>query len=724
VVDDYLEDEPAILGAIVDVDIPGVGSWRAAGGYLDSSRTELLEPDTRFIAGSITKMFTAVLVLQLIEEGRVRLDGPLLEYLPSDWSAMLGQIEHVDEITVEHALAHRSGLQDVTDSDAFFQAAYLDSKAGLTPTDIIRRVRREGKLEFRPGQNYEYSNVNYLLLGGLIEQVSRRTYRQSLRENIFDGIGLESTSLVGDTFGSVEGPLACGYTTIEGVPRDGREVGVEWAHAEGGIITTARDLIDFFQALAAGDLFRNVATYARMSRPVGHNGSYGLGIEIIDDPDIGRYYGHRGSFMGSRAILARFPDEGMTVAISHNYLRFSTSGPEDLLRRVVRSLRGEAPENEKPDLELEGPELLADSSDLVINEDAPTSGGWDFAPREEWSLDRLRDLPLDLVSDMDVGDDGLLYVLDRGTALIGVVDADGNLLRSFGGRDDGERFVDPQQLFVTPHCIHVLEMGESGDRIKTYDRGGNQLETTDVGRDVSPRLFLNDERYVAVRSGPDPLHRPTHELLELASLSRDDRSALLRFPAEDKLVLEVMVPRGRYILGEADIRIFPRLIVHFDGEMLYLGRSDDYVIRRIDPTGKVQLAFAVAGREREPLPRDYAVNRADGTEVPGGKMTAETKERFLAGFPQRQTFYTRILTDERGLIYVLVPDVTDPETQRIDLFSPDGRYLYRAFLQLPDGIERIRRLEVAGDHLYVLVDRADRGRRLVKYGIRRPLPPP
>jgi D-alanyl-D-alanine carboxypeptidase len=723
VVDDYLEDEPSILGAIVDIDIPGVGSWEAAAGYLDSSRTALLEPDTRFIAGSITKMFTAVLVLQLVEEGQVRLDGSLLEYLPPDWSAMLGQIEHVDEITVEHALAHRSGLPDVVASNAFFEAAYLDSAAALMPTDVVRWVRRVGELEFRPGQYYDYCNVNYLLLGGLIEHVSGLTYRQSLRENIFDRIGLEHTSLVGATFGSVDGRLARGYTTIEGVSYDGRQVGVEWSHAEGGIITTAGDLIVFFQALAAGKLFSDAATYARMRQPVGHNESYGLGIEIIDDPDIGRYYGHRGSFMGSRAILAHFPDEGMTVAISHNYRRFSMLGPEDLLRRVVRSLRGAAPENEEPDLDLEGPELLADSSKLVVNEDAPTSGEWDFAPREEWSLARLGNLPLDLVGDIDVGDDGLLYVLDRGTALVAALDADGNVLRTFGGRDDGERFEDPLKLFVTRRCIHVLAMGGKGDRIKTYDRRGNQLETTDVGRDLSPRVFVDDDRYAAVRSGTDPLNRPAHELLELESLSRDDRSALLRFPAEDKLIMEVMVPRGRYILLEDDTRIFPRLIVHFDGEMLYVGRSDTYVIRKIDLSGEVQLAFAVSGREREPLPRDYAVNLAGRTEVPGGKMTGETKERFLAQFPERQTLYTNILTDERGLIYVFVPDVTDPATREIDIFSPDGTYLYRALLELPGVIERIKRLEIADEHVYALVAHADRGTRLVRYGIRRPLPP-
>jgi D-alanyl-D-alanine carboxypeptidase len=679
-----------------------------------------IEPDTRFIIGSVTKIFTAVLVHQLLEQGQVELHGPIIDYLPQDWSAILQEIQHGDAITVEHALSHRSGIPDVTNSEAFMEAAYFDSAAALKPLDVVRMVQQRGELEFTPGEAYDYSNVNYILLGALIEQVSGLSYRQSLERNILDRIGLENTSLVGTTYGSFDGTIAHGYTVVGDVSYDGRAVNVEWAHAAGGIISTAGDLITFYKALASGQLFDDAGTYQRMCQLVGHNEVYGRGLEVIDDPDIGLYYGHRGSFMSSRAIVAHFPEERMTIAVDHTYDGFSLSQPADLVKLVVQSIRGEPPV-ENADLEFEGAAILADSSNLVVNQDAPANGEWDFAAKEEWRLDRLGHLPLRMVGDIQVDDDGSLYLLDRGSAQIAVLDAHGNLLRSFGGRGDGPRFEYPLDLFVTPSFVHVLDMGTSGDRIKTYDKSGNYIETFGVEPGVSLRSFIDDDRYVAVRSGRHPLNRPTHELLEILSLTREERSVLMKFPAEDKLIMEVMVPRGRYILGEDDINIFPRLVVHSVGELIYVGRSDAYVIKKLDRPGNEQLAFALAGRERALLPGDYAVKLASRTQVAGREMTGETERQFIRRFPERQTFYTKIIADGQGLVYVFVPDITDFGTQEIDIFSPAGSYLYHARLELPAGLERIRPLEFGGEQLYALAKSEAGATWLIKYRIQRPV---
>jgi D-alanyl-D-alanine carboxypeptidase len=720
VVDEYLNEDSIILGTVVKVDIQGAKFYQAAVGFTDSTRTVPVEPDTRFIVGSVTKTFTAVLVHQLIEQGQVQLQAPLIDYLPPDWSAILEEIEHADEVTVEQALIHRSGLPDVTNSEAFMEAAYFDSTAALKPLDIVRMVGQAGALEFMPGEAYDYSNVNYILLGGLIEQVSGLTYRQSLQQNILDRIGLENTSLVGVTYGSFDGTLAHGYTTVGVASYDGHDVNVEWAHAAGGIISTAADLIAFYRALASGELFDDAGTYQQMCERVGYNESYGRGLEVIDDPDIGLYYGHSGNFMGSRAILAHFPDEQMTVAIGHTYDGFSLSQPAHLMKVVVQSIRGEEPANDV-ELEFAGPEVLADSSNLIANQSAPANGEWDFALNEVWRLDRMGHLPLRMVGDVHVDDDGSLYLLDRGSAQIVVLDADGNLLRTFGGRGDGPQFEYPVDMFFTPNFVHVLDMVGSGDRFKTYDKSGNYIETSDVERGVSPRWFIDDDTYVAVRSGPDILDQPTHELLEIVSLKRNDRAVLMKFPAEEKLIMEVMVPRGRYILGEDNINIFPRLILHFDGEMIYLGRSDTYVIKKLDRMGGERLAFSIAGRQRQMLPQDYAVNLAGRTQVAGNEMTGDTRQRFIARFPDRQTHYTKISTDERGLIYVFVPDITDFGTQQIDIFTPEGRYLYHATLQLPDGLERVRPLELKGGHLYAVVEGEAGGTWLIKYELRSPV---
>jgi D-alanyl-D-alanine carboxypeptidase len=721
VVDGYLSDQPNILGTIVKVDIQGKGSYEAASGYFDSSRTAPLTPDTPFLIGSITKVFTAVLVLQLVEKGEVDLQKPLIGYLSPEWAAVLGDIEYGPEITVEQALSHRSGLADMTDSEAFHRDLLLGPTKNWGPMDVVKMVQQKGEPKFRPGTNYDYCNTNYILLSGLIENVSGMSYRESLQKNILEPIGLANTSLVEGTFGSREERIAHGYSRVGEKLYDGHDVPLDWAAGAGGLISTADDLIKFDRALVSGSLFEREGTYRQMCELVGHNEAYGRGLEVFDDPDIGRHYGHEGNLLNTRAILAYFPEQQMTLSVCHTYDGFSLSSPRDLMKRVVQSIRGAHPTRDAG-VEFEGPDLLANVSDVVQNEDEPARGDWHFDLKEEWRLTGTGVQIFSTLTSLRVGEDGRLYLLDRGLGDIAVLDPDGAPLVSFGGRGDGPRFEDPYRLYVTPRYVHVLDIGRTGDKIKTYDKKGSYIGAYEVERGVSPRLFVNDEQFLAVRSGPDVLNRPKNELLELLSLESKEPTVLGRFAAEEKLILETMVPMGRFIFLQDDIEIFPRLIAHSKNDMLYVGRSDKYLIARMDLEDRERRAFSIAGRERKALPAKYAVEQADTTRIAGHEMPQEMRERFLARFPDRQTYYTKITSDDQGLIYVFVPDVVEVEKQRIDIFSREGEYLYRAVIELPDGRVKARSIVFEGDHLYALVQREQGGQELVKYKVNRPVP--
>jgi hypothetical protein len=570
-----------------------------------------------------------------------------------------------------------------------------------------------------PGESFEYCNTNYVLLGGLIENVSGKTYSESLKENILDRAGLDNTFVVEETFGSHYETIAHGYSKIDGKSYDGHEARVAWTRATGGIVSNTDNLITFYRALSSGRLFSDKGTYERMCQLVGHNESYGMGLEVIEDPDIGLHYGHRGSLLQTRALLMHFPEQQITISICHTYEDFSLSGPELLMKVVVQKVMGHDPA-QSADVEFEGPDILADTTDVIVNEDMPSIGDWDFELKEEWSLSRLGHHALARPVDLSMGDEGEMYLLDRGAAKILVVDHDGNLLRSFGGHGDGPRFEYAVHLYVAADRIHVLDMGRTGDRIKTYDKGGRHLKTSKVEEGVSPRLFVGNDRYVAVRSGSNVLNRPENELLELVSLEDEEGIVLAKFDAEDKLILKTILPLGRYILLQNDVDIFPRLIIHFAEDELYLGRSDRYLIKKVDLAGKVQMAFSIEGRNRRPLPPGYVEDRARETRVGRGKeMPADMREEFVSRFPDRHTLYTDITTDEKGLIYLFVPDITAPGRQEIDIFSPDGEYLYHAVLELADGLEKSE-FVFAGQHLYVLVRSEAGERKLAKYRISRP----
>ena len=157
------------------------------------------EADTKFRLGSITKQFTATLILQLVEQGKVKLDGKLTDYLP-DYRKDTGQ-----KITIHNLLTHTSGVPNYTALPGFFQ------NVSRNPYEVKEFVTKyaSGDLEFEPGTKFNYSNSGYFLLGAVVEKVTGKPYEQVLKENIFDPAGMKNTGY--DHYDQVINKRAAGY---------------------------------------------------------------------------------------------------------------------------------------------------------------------------------------------------------------------------------------------------------------------------------------------------------------------------------------------------------------------------------------------------------------------------------------------------------------------------------------------------------------------------------
>jgi D-alanyl-D-alanine carboxypeptidase len=327
------------LDEAVKAGAPGIAvSVRTAAGeqFLTSGVASIqskqpMRPDTLFRIASVTKSFTATIVMQLVAERKLSLDDTVEELSP-------GLLAAGDKITVRQLLGHTSGLPDYVRSDAFVKRA--GAGKAVTPRQALNFVA-EKDLDFAPGSKYAYSDSDNIALGLIIERVTRRSYDHALRARILEPLKLDQTRLA--TSLRFPKPHAEGYQYGEGgtgAPENVTDVPLDpdGAWASGALISTPRDVSRFFAALLGGDLvpaeqLREMkATVPGAGSPPGPGtNNAGLGIfrwKIA----CGEIWGHTGSWPGYRTLGAASGDGTSALATVVNATETSEKTNEAILR--------------------------------------------------------------------------------------------------------------------------------------------------------------------------------------------------------------------------------------------------------------------------------------------------------------------------------------------------------------------------------------------------------
>jgi CubicO group peptidase (beta-lactamase class C family) len=256
---------------------------------------------TVFLIGSIAKQFTAMAIMQLVEQGKLNVSDSLHKHLPNcppAWKA----------ITIRNLLTQTSGIMN------YSRLADWDEKHSIqpyTPTEVIDLIRYL-PLQFNPGDKFNYSNTNYELLGLIIEKASGISYHDFLEKNIFSPLGMKNTGATNPS--QLIPNRAAGYYTklnsFVNAPYENSENSV----GSGSLLSTLADLLLWDQALYTTKLVSR-KTLDEMSMP--NKGNYGYGTEIykmFDKITIG----HAGSQSGFSTILVRLPEENITVIVLSN----------------------------------------------------------------------------------------------------------------------------------------------------------------------------------------------------------------------------------------------------------------------------------------------------------------------------------------------------------------------------------------------------------------------
>ena len=269
---------------------------------------------TRYRVASITKLFTAVLILQLAQEGRLELDAPLRRALP-DYPG-----EGADRVTLHQLLNHTSGLAQ-WDRVGSYQEAFANGIGQYqAPLDAAALLRRccSGPLERAPGTAFAYNNADYLVLGRIIERLTGQSYEQALETRLLRPLGLTDTGMA--HWDRIVPRLAPTYFWRDDQSRLVAEMPFYWENSDaaGGLYSDADDLARFADALYGGRLLRP-EQLARLLRPGLDDYGYGLwSYSITRGGRAHRVAKRPGSIMGANAVLYRLLDEGVTIVILAN----------------------------------------------------------------------------------------------------------------------------------------------------------------------------------------------------------------------------------------------------------------------------------------------------------------------------------------------------------------------------------------------------------------------
>ncbi|MFB7266430.1 serine hydrolase domain-containing protein [Streptomyces nojiriensis] len=282
---------PAALASVQDV--KGRARHYTAG-VGDLATGAKVPEDGQVRVGSTTKTFTAVVVLQLVAEGKVGLDDKVDTHLPG-----LVRGEGIDGrgITVRELLQHTSGIPDYENEvdSAFLQRRYLE------PRDILDIALRK-KADFAPGTSWAYSNTNYVLAGLIVQKVTGRPLAEEIDKRVVRAVGLRHTYFpaAGDTTVRERHPRGYRQEAAGGPWRDVTDIDPSASWAAGQMISTNSDLNRFYTALLAGDLLEDAQlAEMRTTVPLGDTGAgYGLGIMSRPLSCGGLYWGHGGDIMG------------------------------------------------------------------------------------------------------------------------------------------------------------------------------------------------------------------------------------------------------------------------------------------------------------------------------------------------------------------------------------------------------------------------------------------
>ncbi len=297
-----------VPGALLAV-ARGRDEWIGVAGKSETATGAAVRPDQRFRVGSLTKQFTAALILKLAEEGKLTMDDTVRYWLPGL------QLPYDDQITIRRLLNHTSGVSDFTTPTFWNDLAFPHPYRAWQPAELIE-LAKAGR-PTQPGTVYSYCNTNYILAGMIAEAAAHESVSAAMARRFFIPLGMNDTELAAD--GTITANFIHGYLKLPNsrTVDDVSTWNPSCAWTAGSLVTSAHDMLLWARALFGGRVL-STASLEAMLTPVAPSTTYGFGLGLEQTADGRTFIYHSGLIPGYSAIIAHYRQSDLTIFIVTN----------------------------------------------------------------------------------------------------------------------------------------------------------------------------------------------------------------------------------------------------------------------------------------------------------------------------------------------------------------------------------------------------------------------
>ena len=332
----------AVLDKYVREGLPGIallvrdknGQWTGSAGMADIGQGIAMEPCHVAKVASVTKLFTGVLVMKLVEQGRLNLDDPLTKWLPAKHTS---KVKNAGQCTLRQLLNHTSGIYDIIEDNTFYLNVLNDPARQWKPEELLEFAYGKDPF-FPPGTDVEYSNTNFLLAAMVLEAASGRPHAELMHEMILDPLRMQNSYY--HWHDPIPGFTAQGYFDLynNGTLVNMSDFNTGNGNGYGGLYSTVFDLKVFIEALLRDKTLLTPAAYTEMTTITAQsadNEAYGVAIrkDFLERAPNEYALGHRGRDLAYSADLFYFPNQDATMVFLINYGTDAESGLQETFFR-------------------------------------------------------------------------------------------------------------------------------------------------------------------------------------------------------------------------------------------------------------------------------------------------------------------------------------------------------------------------------------------------------